>query len=152
MLKRNSPLLDEHHILRHIPSARVFKNDDGAPERVSEAAFRLKEKEDGTLEKGLSFQWLEYFELTLEESIVESVKHLSDYRKLRDNDFFASFNVSEFKNLCLEHKEKVNIGYFPTRIINHAEVRNFPNDNFFLEKKFADTALDRLLKKKEILP
>jgi hypothetical protein len=87
------------HFFRHIGKARI----DG--DFVDPAAFRLRTKDDGQIEKGLSINWVEYFQKpTPEDSIAALMKILlKKGRKVGGESRFALLNVGEAKNAAAKY-------------------------------------------------
>ena len=117
-------LPEDDHVVRYVKPRNV---EDG---RVSIAEFRLRENE-----KGVSVNWLEYYEnLSKEERLVEV--RLASRLVLRKNGRFAELNVGRIKNFLAEELPGLRVIHTPLDAEekfpadpSHSEITGLPSDN-----------------------
>jgi hypothetical protein len=95
----NSTDLDHsHHFFRHIKKSWM----DG--DFIEPAAFRLEEK-DGRLEKGLSVNWFEYFQMPTPQEAIASLRDIltNKGRRVGGESKFALLNVGVAKDAAAKY-------------------------------------------------
>lgn len=97
----NMPELDcAHHFFRHIGLQSI--HDDF----IDPAAFRLRtDKQNGQLEKGLSVNWLEYFQTSTPQEAITPLRDTLEGkgRKIGAKSKFALLNVGAAKNAAVKY-------------------------------------------------
>ena len=117
-------LPETDHIVRYVKPRNV---EDG---RVSIAEFRLRENE-----KGVSVNWLEYYEnLSKEEQLAEV--RVASRLVLRKNSRFAELNVGRIKDFLAEELPGLRVVHTPLAAEeefpadpSHSEITGLPSGN-----------------------
>jgi len=136
-------LPEKNHILRHVPYRKLLTDLDGNVLGILPQAFELREKE-----RGLSVNWVEYFDLdTQEENIEEVVLSLQQSRRISPNSRFAMGNVKKVIDICAENRaDKVKVVHDKNKSNpSHSLIIRIPRDDLDLREALAASAFDTLL-------
>lgn len=125
-----SNLDDDNHIVRHVPWARLRKDEDDNVIGFLGQAFALREGE-----ASLSAAWLEFAgHPTRDENIDSTIAAFQATRNIKRKDRFALGNVAEIKSACLQRNQKVRVVHEPVPGFDaHAALRQYNNDDELLE-------------------
>jgi len=138
---------DEDHVMRHVSSKRLRRDEDGNPIGFLPAAFQLR-----VGEKGLSVNWIEYFKQAFEESIVSCIQHFRKNRGINKNSAFGVGNVGKIKNVCSKHGHKkviiVDDGHNKNKA--HVLIRRMPEDDLLLLDSLASNVFSRCVPNKDV--
>lgn len=139
MKKRGMPLPNEDHVMRHVPWARLRKDENENVIGFLGQAFELRPGE-----QELSVNWLEYFDGDQDRRIRESVKLLRTTKNIGAKSAYAIGNVEKIKRTCGESGAQIRIVYAPGKNNPaHAEIRRLPRgDADLLEALAADAFTD----------
>lgn len=139
-------LPDEDHVLRHASSNRLNRDSEGKILGFLPQAFALRPKD-----KGLSVNWLEYFDGDQQFQIKESIRELKSVQDIRKSSAFGVAKVSNVKNVCDNNKLTVKIIYTPRdKILSHSEIRQLPMDDLLIQEALAYEAFTKLIPNSEI--
>lgn len=124
MRMNGNDLPESDHIVRYVKPRNM---EDG---QVSIAEFRLRENE-----KGVSVNWLEYYEnLSKEEQLAEV--RVASRLVLRKNGRFAELNVGRIKNFLAKELPGLRVIHTPLDAEeefpadpSHSEITGLPSDN-----------------------
>jgi hypothetical protein len=109
MTTEYSPLPDEDHILRHVPSSKLIRDENQVIIGCFSEAFKRRDNEEA-----LSVTWIEYFDGTRQEQISNAVNAIRRDIDVRPKSGFALANVGTVKSICLSFDYKVRILSDPT--------------------------------------
>lgn len=139
-------LPDEDHVLRHASYKRLNRDCEGKILGLLPQAFALRPKD-----KGLSVNWLEYFDGDQHFQIKESIRELKSVQDIRKSSAFGVAKVSSVKNICINNKLTVKIVYTPrNKILSHSEIRQLPMDDLLIQEALAYEAFTKLIPNSEI--
>ncbi len=127
MRMNGNDLPENDHIVRYVKPRNV---EDG---RVSIAEFRLRE--DRPDEKGVSVNWLEYYQNLSKEEQLAEIRRVSRL-KLRENGGFAELNVGRIKDFLAEELPGLRVVHTPLDAEeefpadpSHSEITGLPSGN-----------------------
>jgi hypothetical protein len=112
--------------MRHVPAARLRKDEDDNVIGFNPQAFELRADEDD-----LSAAWVEFAKgATHEENIAATLAAFSSAIKVRKSARFALGNVGVIRAMFLNHKQKARISHEPLDNFEaHATVRQVTTDD-----------------------
>ncbi|MCA3741006.1 hypothetical protein [Phenylobacterium sp.] len=119
-------LLDEHHVMRHVPPAKLRRDADGVVIGFNFNAFALR---DG--EGYLSAAWVEHA-ATGEKAtdVAATIKAFAAAREVRPSHRYAVGNVGDIRKACAGYNQRPRISHEPVdRFDAHASIRQFNSDN-----------------------
>lgn len=133
------PLEDDHHVVRHVPPARLRRDEDDNVIGFNPQAFELNRAKD---EEYLSAAWLEYYGHETRELDLAAV--VDDFRKVKQikpSHRFAVGNVKIIKDACANWGQQVRVSHEPVDDFDsHASVRRFNSDNYEMLEMLAAEA------------
>ncbi|MCY3986898.1 MAG: hypothetical protein OXF23_07675 [Candidatus Dadabacteria bacterium] len=123
----NNDLPESDHIVRYVKPSNLELG------RVSISEFKLREgRED---ERGVSVNWLEYYNNFSKEEQLAEIRRVSRL-KLRKNGRFAELNVGEIKRLVSKELRDLRIIHTPLDAEghfladpSHSEIVGLPSEN-----------------------
>ena len=131
------PLSDQHHVLRYIPAARRFVDEDGNRLGPGAGAFTLREDDKG----GLSVTEIEHFgPLNAGSRVAAAMAHRSTLssNSVGKEAIYAWAQVSRVKALALTYGKSVRVVHDPVPgNAGHAEIRHFTDEDLDLLAYFA---------------
>lgn len=138
---------DEDHVMRHVSSKRLRRDEDGNPIGFLPEAFQLREGE-----KGLSVNWIEYFKQTFEDNIVSCIQLFRKIRGIKKSSAFGIGNVEKIKSICLKHghKKVIIVDDGNNRNKAHVLIRRMPEDDLLLLDSLASDAFSRCVPNKDV--
>ncbi|MBT1066014.1 hypothetical protein KJY73_20740 [Bowmanella sp. Y26] len=145
-------LNSEHHVSRYIKKRLVMWDEDGRAYGIYPQAFELREDEES-----LSVSWLEYFNRTHEQNIVDSIKEFKGRPfDVHPKSGFGISNVGVLYKICSDSDHpKVKVLYDgdknKTKKSSHSSIRYTSNDNDLLQN-LATKAFSNLVIAEEISP
>lgn len=131
-------LKPEHHFVRHVPSTRVKRHDDGTVYGVFPQAFEMRPAENE-----LSGSWLEFFPGSRQEQLEKSVSAISSIKQVKRRDGIAVASVEKIHAACDRVGAKVRVLHEPAKDNPnpaYATIRGMPRDNLELLSLIADDA------------
>ena len=146
--KRGMNLPDEDHVVRHVPWARLLKDEDDKVFGFLPQAFELRPDE-----LALSVNWLEYFDSNKDSQILETVRAFRKNRDIGPNSkcAFGVGRVGEIKSVCQTQGTTVRIVFTPNNDNPaHSEIRYLPRDNLELYEAIASSAFREIIFNSEI--
>lgn len=129
-------LPDQDHVARHIPWARLRKDENDNILGILPQAFELRPQEPS-----LSVNWLEYFDGDQKTRLHETVKAIRASRNIGKKSAFGIGNVGKVKAICHEYDTRTRIVYAPgNNNPAHSEIRYLPRENLALFLAIAEDA------------
>lgn len=136
------PLPDEHHIMRYIPAARRFVDEEGNRLGPSAGGFTIRGDDAG----GLSVTEIEHFgQMTATSRAAAAVAHRSSLpsKKVGLEAIYAWAQVSNVKSAAISYGKQIRVVHDPVpNNPGHAEIRHFTDEDLDLLEYFATTVFD----------
>ena len=143
---------DEHHVIRHIPSQRLLRDEngnifdeDGKLYGVFPQAFEVRKKEVDEI----SVNWVEFFSKpTLEEGIQFTVQEMrkNPLRLIKKTQRcgFAVGQVQKIKSACkLKNNSRIRVVHTPTKDNkSHSSIKQISSPNEFMQILTDEVFLD----------
>jgi hypothetical protein len=132
-LNKGAKLPDGHHVIRHVPSKKLIKDDNDIAIGFFPEAFAPRPADQNSL----SVNWLEYFEGKHAKNLSQSIQLLRQTRDIGKNSkcAFGVGNVAHIKQISQDNGSLVRI-VFDGHKINpaHSLIRDLaPEDATLLE-------------------
>jgi hypothetical protein len=151
VLKKNTPIPNDNHIVRHIPWNKLCRDENDNVIGILGEAFKMRENE-----KYLSATLLEHFSGTQKEQIDLAIKEVRKYYNVKPKNGFAIGKVQNIKDVCIEKRNlKIRIVSFPTNTTaldgepykneSHVAVHSLPADDMELLELLATEAWSHLV-------
>ena len=109
-IKRGSSIPGHDHIMRHVSSARLRRDEDGNVLGILPQAFAYRNDE-----KYLSVNWLEYFKKDKASNLRDCVDAQRATLIAGKNSVYAVAVVDRVKQACVKKQKPVRIVYHPTK-------------------------------------
>ena len=148
-IKRGAYLPDKDHVIRHVSSSKLLRDEDGNILGFLPHAFALRPTEEST--KSISVNWLEYFDGDHEARTKKSIQGLRATKSIGKNSAFGIGNVGNIKDVCKNNGTIVKIVYAPTDgNLSHSVIRHLPKDDLTLLQALANDAFCELVRNVDI--
>jgi hypothetical protein len=141
-MNKGAKLDDSHHVLRHVPSKKLIKDEDDNIIGFFPEAFAPRPSDTN----GVSVNWIEYFNETHEDNLLKSIQLFRNMRKISRNSAFGVGNVEKIKKTVEDHNRKIRI-VFDGHENNpsHSLIRDLTTDDLLLLETLATNAFDLIL-------
>lgn len=140
----NVPDLD--HVMRHVPWSKLHKDENNKVLGVLPQAFALR---DG--EEGLSVNWVEHYEGSLDEKIVRTVQDIRAAVKVGPKSAFGVSTVIAVKETCRNTTKSIKVVYWPnSRNPSHTLIRHLPAEDLALLDALSKDAFSELIHNSDI--
>jgi hypothetical protein len=124
------------HVVRHVPWARLRRNEHDEVIGILPHAFQRREAEDA-----LSVNWLEHAEGTRDEQVEIAAKRIAATLRLGGKSRLALSLIGKIHSTCLKHGAKVRIVHEPLpKNPGHASIRQLPREDLILLEALANEA------------
>lgn len=144
--KKGFSLPDTDHVMRHVPSSRLRRDENDNIMGFLPQAFELRPGE-----KSLSVNWLEFFDGDHNVRIKKAIHDLRAAKNIGTKSAFGIGRVDNIKTTCGKSQATVKIVYAPTKDnYSHSEIRRIPRDNLFLPEALATEAFVDLVRNLDI--
>ena len=135
-IKTGAKLPDQDHVIRHVPWARLRKDEDDNILGFLPQAFALRPIEDS-----ISVNWLEYFDGDHATRTKKAIQGLRITKPIGGKSAFGIGNVGNIKEICKKNGALVRIVYAPTNgNPPHSAIRHLPRDDLSLLKALVTDA------------
>ncbi|MFZ5523503.1 MAG: hypothetical protein ACOY9D_05390 [Pseudomonadota bacterium] len=143
-INKGANLPDQDHVIRHVPWARLLRDEDDNILGFLPQAFALRPIEEA--KKSISVNWLEYFGDDHTTNIKKSIQGLRTTKKIGGKSAFGIGGVAKIKEVCKKNGALVKIVYAPTDgNPSHSAIRNLPIHNQSLLQALATAAFIELV-------
>jgi len=143
-------LPDGDHVVRHVGSQLLIRNDADEVIGCFPQAFELKPGETY-----LSASWLEFFPGTKDQQTASTIAAMALARAVKPRHGFAVGNVAEVKEACASFDLKIRVIHEPANDNPnpaYTAVRNYRSDELELLALLAGEAWSELIEAKVYLP
>jgi hypothetical protein len=131
----------EDHVLRHVSSQRLRRDDDDNVVGCLPHAFQRRETDET-----LSVTWLEHFEGERPKKLSFAIAAMRKELDVSPRSGFALANVGRIQAICESSNHKVRIIHEPTELNPaHSEIRRLPRDEIDLLELLASDAVIEVL-------
>lgn len=141
---RGKSIPDEDRVMRHVPWARLRKDEDGNVLGILPQALQLRPQEEY-----LSVNWVEFYDGDEQTRIQNSVWAIRDSfeKPLGPKSGFAIANVGTIKEVSVASGSRVRVTHEPKDDVNpaHAGIRQMPRDDLALLEAMATDAFTELI-------
>jgi hypothetical protein len=142
-------LPDEHHVVRHLNSQLLIRDETDRVIGCFPQAFELRPGETY-----LSASWLEFFPGTKHERTVAVVGAVTKARTVKPSHGFAFGNVAEVKEACGSFGQKIRVIHEPDKNNPnpaYTAIRNYRSDQIELLQFLAGEAWSEVIEAKDYL-
>jgi len=150
IIKKNSLIPNDDHIIRYVPWNKLRKNADDGVIGVLGEAFKPRPSDN----EGLSATWIECFkDAGHKDKIFSAIRALRNSKlKVTPKSGFAIGKVGNIKSTCLNYKNLVVDVVYKPSIYNeaHVEVRRLPQEDLELHELLAEYAWSELILNSEV--
>ena len=139
---------DADHIMRHVPYAKMGRDEETGACWPLWTAFELRADEEF-----LSATWLEYFSGSHSEQISQAIGATADGRTLGKKSGFAIGNVGNIKKNCEIGGARIRVTSEPVgNNLAHVALRRWPREEQELLAIIAADAWSEMVMIKDFLP
>lgn len=140
-MKKGQQLLDEHNVMRLVPSQRLRRDGDDNILGFLPQAFQLRPQE-----QGLSVNWLEHFDGDHSTQVASCIKAIRIHLDVRKKSAFGIANVRKVKEICNTKSRTIRIVYAPSDgNESHTVIQKLPADDMELLDALAIEAFTELV-------
>lgn len=145
-INKGANLPDQDHVIRHVPWARLLRDEDDNILGFLPEAFALRPEETS-----ISVNWLEYFDGDHKARTKKSIQGLRTTKNIGKKSAYGIGNVGNIKAVCQKSDVLVKIVYAPRNgNLPHSVMRHLPRDDLTLLKALATDAFCELVLNSDI--
>lgn len=104
-MNKGAKLSDGHHVIRHVPSKKLIRDDDGKVIGFFPEAFAPRPKDEGSI----SVNWIEYYKDEYAKNVGQTIDLMRKTRTISKNSAFGIGNTGNIKRICQEYGSPVRI-------------------------------------------
>ena len=143
-------LPDQDNVIRHVPWARLLRDEDGNILGFLPQAFAIRPIEESQ-QNSISVNWLEYFDGDHATRTKKLIQQFRTVKSIGGKSAFGIGNVGNIKEICKKNGALVKIVYAPTDgNLSHSAIRRLPKDDLSLLTALATVGFCELVRNADI--
>ena len=145
-MKKGSLLPSHHHVMRHVPWARLSRDGDDNVDGILPQAFELRPGE-GTL----SVNWIEYHDGQGDDPEIASIQTFRRTLDIGKRSAFGIGNVEEIARVVDEGGRPIRTIYSPTeKNQSHSSMKGRSLEDLIAREKLARRVFSRYIKNSDV--
>lgn len=145
-INRGMTIPDLNHVMRHVPWSKLHKNENDKVLGILPQAFALRDGEDG-----LSVNWVEHYEGSLNEQIKKTVQDIRIAVKVGPKSAFGVNTVIAIKEACKNTNKSIRVVYWPnSNNLSHTLIHHPPAEDMALLDALSKEAFTELIHNSDV--
>ncbi len=141
-MNKGAKLSDDHHVVRHVPSKKLIRDDDEKVIGFFATAFAPRPKDEGSI----SVNWIEYYKDEYAKNVNHTIDLMRKTRTISKNSAFGIGNIGNIKRICQEYGSPVRVAFAGNNPnLSHSLIRDLVPEELSLLEILSTDAFELIL-------